>query len=67
MEDDDLPLPTLEEVLICNIKTTVEEVSIYRTIATDMLSTLMISSVFSRSIFYGKEQLMIHSTKGSSA
>ena len=29
MENEDLPLPTLEEVLICNQDTTTEEVSMY--------------------------------------
>ena len=31
MENEDLPLPTLEEVLICNQDTTTEEVRVYHT------------------------------------
>ena len=40
MEDESLPLPTLEEVLICNSNTTSEEVGITRNLEITLLTNI---------------------------
>ena len=67
MVDKDLPMPTLEEMLICNHQTTSEEV--YITDCSNILCSyiLVCMNFLSRSICYGKGLYLIQSSRGYSA
>jgi hypothetical protein len=72
MDDADLPLPTLEEVLICNSTTTAEEVLLYLYVMIfqerEREALIIIScTMLYRLIFCGKEQSVILERRESSA
>ena len=64
MEDNDLPMPTPEEMLICEHLTTSEEVSLTENY---IMCTVYIVNFLSRLIFYGKGLHLIQNSRGYSA